>query len=69
MEKKLLRISEVAHVLDVPLSRAYGMAREGIIPVVHLGRQLRVDPSRLEEWIKTGGQPLPGGWRRDSDAQ
>ena len=65
MSKKLLRISEVAQVLDVPLARAYEMAREGIIPVVRLGRQLRVDPARFEEWIESGGQPLPGGWRRE----
>ena len=64
MGRKLLRISEVADMLDVPLARAYEMAREDIIPVVRLGRQLRVDPDRFDAWIRAGGQPLPGGWRK-----
>ena len=44
--------------------RAGQLAREGVLPVVRLGRQYRVDPERLSEWIGAGGRPLPGGWRR-----
>jgi excisionase family DNA binding protein len=64
--RKLLRVSEVANLLDVTLPRAYEMARHGIIPVVRLGRQLRVDPDRLAEWINRGGTRLDGGWRHES---
>lgn len=60
---RLMTIEEVAKILNVPRSRAYMMARNGWFPVVHLGRQLRVDESSLREWIANGGRQLPGGWR------
>lgn len=61
--KKLMTISEGAEVLNVPVERAYSMAREGLIPVVRLGRQVRLDPDQLEAWINEGGKALPGGWK------
>ncbi len=60
---RLLTIPEAAEVLRVPRARIYQLAREGLLPVVHLGRQLRVDESQLHDWIASGGQALPGGWR------
>lgn len=63
---RLLRITEVAEMLDVPVARAYEMARNGTLPVVRIGRQVRIDPEKLKEWIDSGGSPLPGGWRRDA---
>ena len=39
-------------------TKAYQLAREGLIPVVRLGRQLRVDPRRLNEWMELGGSGL-----------
>jgi excisionase family DNA binding protein len=56
---KLLRLGEVAEMLDVPPARVYEMARRGLLPVVRMGRQVRVDPEQLETWIEAGGQPLP----------
>jgi hypothetical protein len=44
------------------------MVRAGILPsgvVVRLGRLIRVDPSRLEDFIASGGKTLPGGWRKE----
>ena len=64
---KLLLIREVADILHVSQSRAYAMARTGMLPAVHLGRQLRVDADRLDQWIANGGKALPGGWKRDPD--
>ncbi|MBS3976617.1 MAG: helix-turn-helix domain-containing protein [Syntrophomonadaceae bacterium] len=63
--KKLMRIDDVADVLDITESRAYDLARQGILPSVRLGRQIRVDRDALENWIARGGQALPGGWRRE----
>jgi excisionase family DNA binding protein len=62
---QLLRIPEVAETLSISPQRAYDLARSGVLPVVRLGRQLRVDPSALAEWVGQGGKALPGGWRRD----
>lgn len=59
VEMKLLRLAEVASVLDVPAARVYEMARRGILPVIRMGRQLRVDPEQLQGWIAAGGQSLP----------
>ena len=55
----LLRIPEVARVLNISNARAYELARRDLLPVVRLGRQLRVDPEALAERLKAGGRGLP----------
>ena len=55
MPTKLLRIPEVAAILNVTVQRTYELARQDLIPVVRMGRQLRVDPGKLQEWIINGG--------------
>lgn len=68
-EKRLLRAEEVADILSVPVSTVYEAARAGRIDgVVRLGRNVRFDAAKLEEWIANGGQALPGGWRREPEA-
>jgi len=66
----LLQAAEVAERLGVDVSRVYALTREGILPVgevvVHLGRQKRYREDGLDAWIKSGGQTLPGGWKRDA---
>jgi excisionase family DNA binding protein len=62
---RLLNVKEVAKRLDLSLPRVYELARGGILPVVRLGRQIRVDEGRLIAWINDGGRALPGGWKRD----
>lgn len=64
MTKELLTLEQAARVLKVRYPRAAELAREGIIPVVRLGRQVRIDPEQLDEFILTGGKRLPGGWRK-----
>lgn len=56
MAGKLLRIPEVAGIIDTSVPRAYELARLGMLPgVVRLGRQIRVNPSALTDWIAKGG--------------
>ena len=57
--RRLLRIEEVASILDVSRGRAYELARAGILPVVRLGRQLRVDPRSLDAFLQGGGEVVP----------
>ena len=64
MSRKLLRIPTVAQILDVTEDRVYSLAREGVLPHVRLGRQIRVDNDALETFINDGGKALPGGWRK-----
>lgn len=58
MGTKLLRMEEVAAYLDVTLARAYELVRQGVVPAVRMGRQVRVDPERLEQWVAQGGRAL-----------
>lgn len=67
MEMKLLRVQHVARRLDLPEASVYAMARENRLPgVVRIGRHIRFDPEAIEEFIKNGGQALPGGWKREA---
>ena len=56
---KLLTMNEVADVFDLPVSQARELGRQGVIPVVKVGRLVRVDPNALEEFIRQGGKPFP----------
>lgn len=64
MSFKLLRVPEVARLLEVPEARIYELVRLGTLPAVHLGRQVRLPEEALQRFIEEGGQALPGGWRR-----
>ena len=64
---RLLRASQVAEILGVSEQRAYALLREGRIPAVHVGRQVRCAEDALREWVSRGGAPLPGGWRQEPD--
>ncbi|MEK7750427.1 MAG: helix-turn-helix domain-containing protein [Planctomycetota bacterium] len=66
MSTQLLTLSETAKVLRVSYNRVTTLARENLIPTVRLGRQYRVDPDALSEFIRAGGKALPGGWRREA---
>ena len=61
---RLMTVSEAAELLRLRPARVYELAREGVLPVVRLGRQVRVEEQALRDWIARGGQALPGGWRR-----
>jgi excisionase family DNA binding protein len=51
----LMNISEVARVLNVPVSWIYGRTRQRgkeRIPHIKLGKYLRFEPTQVREWIK-----------------
>jgi excisionase family DNA binding protein len=56
---RLLHMDDVAQRLGVSLQRAYEMGRQGILPIVRMGRQMRVEEHVLIEWIESGGKMLP----------
>jgi excisionase family DNA binding protein len=66
MSSALLTLKDACKILNVPYARAAALARDGILPVVRLGRQLRVDPNQLAKFVEEGGKALPGGWRREA---
>ena len=61
----LQTVEDVARDFGVSKARMYELIRQGLIPVVRLGRQIRLSPDALDEWIRAGGQALPGGWKRE----
>ncbi len=65
MHQTLLTLEETAKQLNVSYARAAQLAREGILPTIRLGRQIRVHPDQLSEFLARGGRALPGGWRRE----
>ncbi|WP_102029188.1 helix-turn-helix domain-containing protein [Salirhabdus sp. Marseille-P4669] len=54
--KKLLNPEQVANVLGIPIQRFYYLAREELIPVVRIGKLIRVDEDELKKWIMEGGK-------------
>lgn len=49
----LLTIPQAAARLNIPESRAYELARRhGGLPVIKIGKYLRVDPSVLQKWLR-----------------
>ena len=66
MDNKLLRVTEAAEWLDLSEYQVLAYAREGIIPSVRLGRQVKFDKAALEDFIAKGGKAYPGGWKREA---
>ena len=59
----LLRIPEVARTLGIARSLAYQMARDGRLPVVHIGKAVRIPRQRLEAWIEDRARAEEAGFR------
>ena len=66
MTTKLLRVGDTAKMLDLSEYQVLAYAREGIIPSVRLGRQIRFSLAALDEFIATGGKGYKGGWKREA---
>jgi len=59
---------QIADEYGIECRRMWAMCRDGLIPAgvaVKLGRQWRINRARWEEFLSSGGQGLPGGWRRE----
>ncbi len=63
---KLMRVNEVAEMLDLPEDRVYALSREGIIPTVRCGRQLRWSLAQIQDFITSGGKGYSGGWKKEA---
>ena len=61
---RLLKVSEVAHLLNVSESHVYRLITSGELAAVRIGRSLRVKPADLNEFISNktqgGTQPTVG---------
>ncbi len=52
-EKLLLRIEEAAERLSISRSKTYELISTGGLPVVRLGRSVRIPTEALRQWIRT----------------
>ena len=48
---KVLTVREAADQLKVKPQWVYAMLREGGLPFIRLGRQIRIDEDSLEKWL------------------
>ena len=60
----LLRATEVARLLGVSRSQAYYMMAVGQLPVVRIGRAVRVPKQALADWIVRKTVPSVDGVRQ-----
>jgi excisionase family DNA binding protein len=65
---ELLRSGPAADYLNITEYQLYNKTREGIIPAVRIGRQLRWSKEALDEFIQSGGKGFDGegGWRKNA---
>ena len=61
---ELLRAASAAKKLDVSIDRLYSLSRDGIIPTCYLGRMIRWDDKKLDNFIQQGGRRFDGGWKK-----
>lgn len=57
---KLLTISEVAEILGISKSTAKTWASKRKLPVVKIGRLIRISPQSLDEYIKQNTEWIRG---------
>jgi excisionase family DNA binding protein len=67
MGYRLLRVEEVAEILQVSRAFGYQLVQRGEIPGVHLGRAVRVRREDLQRYIEanvrsSGNQFTGGAW-------
>jgi excisionase family DNA binding protein len=48
----LLTIPQVAELLQISKSKLYDLVQKNKIPHIRIGRNVRIRPSDLEEWLK-----------------
>lgn len=66
--RRIVGVQPVAELLGVKPHRVYDLAQQNLIPYIKLGRQVRFDLDKVETWLESGGQALPGGWRHQEAA-
>lgn len=61
--RRMLRVTEVATLLNLPEKRVYLLAAAGLLPHVRLGRSIRFNEAALTAWLEAGG----AGYHREEE--
>ncbi len=71
MEQLLYRAEEISRLLNIGRSKAYMLMASGELPVVRIGRSVRVPARALERWIdsQSGSTEWWAAYRAEADAR
>lgn len=50
-DHQLLRVSDVCQRLAIGRSKLYELIREGRLPVIHIGRSIRIPSAAIESFV------------------
>lgn len=56
---KFYTAPQIADLIQVTPARVYEAVRLGILPAVHIGRQIRIEETAFQDWVQRGGQNKP----------
>jgi excisionase family DNA binding protein len=59
MDKLLLKIDDAAEALSLGRSRTYKLIQSGVLPVIRIGRSIRIPAQALALWIETQTESRP----------
>jgi excisionase family DNA binding protein len=65
-ELRFFTVPEIADLLQMKRERVYEAVRLGLVPAVHIGRQIRIEQKAFVEWVRDGGQTCAAGWRHQA---
>jgi excisionase family DNA binding protein len=54
-DRLLYRVEEVARMLAISRSKTYELIASGALPVIHVGRCVRVPSDALQRWLDAQG--------------
>jgi excisionase family DNA binding protein len=52
---KFYTVQQIADLVQLSSARVYEAIRLGLLPAVHIGRQVRIEEQAFREWICRGG--------------
>ena len=64
-DRQLITARQVAEEFGMTLPQVYSATRDGIIPPVRIGKRLRYQRKKLDQWVANGGQGLLGGSKKE----
>ena len=53
---KFFTAQQIAESVQVTPARVYEAIRLGLLPAVHIGRQVRVEEQAFHDWVRNGGR-------------
>jgi len=64
---KFYTVQQIADLVQLSPARVYEAIRLGLLPAVHIGRQVRIEEQGFQDWVRRGGQAYqPGDQSRAS---